>query len=238
MDPASVSAAGEFHELAGKIDHTLLRPEAAASEIDVLCAEALRYGFASVCVQGIWVRRCAELLVRSPVVVCAVVGFPLGGMTADSKAFEAKRAIQDGALEIDMVLAIGALKSGHDELVHADIAGVADACHANGEKLKVILETALLTEEEKVRACEIAKAAEADFVKTSTGFSKGGATVADVALIRRIVGPSLGVKAAGGIHDETTARAMLGAGATRIGTSNSVQIVGGRSGAPDDRPSS
>jgi deoxyribose-phosphate aldolase len=220
-------------DLARRIDHTLLRPEATALEIDQLCAEALHHGFASVCVHGIWVRRCAERLAHSSVVVCAVVGFPLGATTPDAKIFEAKRAIQDGALEIDMVLAIGALKGRDDEFVRDDIAGVVGACHANGAKLKVILETALLTEEEKVRACEIAKVAGADFVKTSTGFSKSGATLADVALMRRIVGPSMGVKAAGGIRDETTARQMLRAGASRIGTSNSVRIVGGRTGASD-----
>ncbi len=233
MESASLPAGRDLHELARKIDHTLLRPEATALEIDQLCAEALHYGFASVSVHGIWVRRCAERLVRSPVVVCAVVGFPHGATTPDTKVFEARRAIQDGALEIDMVLAIGSLKGRDDAFVHDDIAGVVGACHGNGAKLKVILETALLTEEEKVRACEIAKAAGVDFVKTSTGFSKSGATLADVALMRRVVGPNMGVKAAGGIRDEATARAMLRAGASRIGTSNSVRIVGGRTGGTD-----
>jgi deoxyribose-phosphate aldolase len=230
MESAPVPAEGDARDLARRIDHTLLRPEATAPEVDQLCAEALHYGFASVCVNGVWVRRCSERLARSPVLVCAVVGFPLGAATPDTKVFEARRAIQDGALEVDMVLDLGALKGHDDELVRDDIAGVVGVCHANGAKLKVILEVALLTEEEKVRACEIAKAAGADFVKTSTGFSKSGATVADVALMRRIVGADVGVKAAGGIRDEATAREMLRAGASRIGTSNSVRIVGGRTG--------
>jgi deoxyribose-phosphate aldolase len=214
-------------ELARKIDHTLLRPEATASEIDVLCDEARLHGFAAVCVHGIWVRRCAERLAGTEVAVCAVAGFPLGGMATAAKSFEALRAIQDGAREIDMVLAIGALKSGEDRLVRDDVAAAADACRAGGTLLKVILETALLTDAEKVRACELAKAAGADFVKTSTGFSKGGATVADVALLRRTVGPELGVKASGGIRDTKTALEMIRAGATRIGTSSSVAIVAG-----------
>jgi deoxyribose-phosphate aldolase len=218
-------------DLARRIDHTLLRPEATASEIDALCREALRHHFACVCVHGIWVRRCASILAGSDVLVCAVVGFPLGAMAPDVKAFEARRAIQDGASEIDMVLAIGALKSGEHELVRFDIDGVAAQCREYGATLKVILETVLLTDQEKVRACEIAKAAGADFVKTSTGFSKGGATVADVARMRAVVGPAMGIKAAGGIHDEETALEMIQAGATRIGTSRSVEIVGGQ---PDD----
>jgi deoxyribose-phosphate aldolase len=218
-------------DLARRIDHTLLRPEATAAEIDALCSEALRHHFACVCVHGMWVPRCARILAGTDVKVCAVVGFPMGAMAPEVKAFEARRAIRDGASEIDMVLAIGALKSGQHELVRHDIDRVAAQCRANRVILKVILETALLTDMEKVRACEIAKAAGADFVKTSTGFSKSGATVADVGRIRAVVGPAMGIKAAGGIRDAQTALEMIQAGATRIGTSHSVEIVGGR---PDD----
>jgi deoxyribose-phosphate aldolase len=161
--------------------------------------------------------------------VCSVVGFPLGAMASEVKSYEARRAIEDGACEIDMVLNVGALKSGDSEFVRRDIAGVADVCHRLGARLKVILETALLEESEKIRACELAKLAGADFVKTSTGFSKGGATPEDVALMRRVVGPTMGVKAAGGVRDEKDANALLAAGATRLGASASVAIVqGGR----------
>lgn len=220
----------DLRDLARKIDHTLLRPEATGSEIDALCDEAELHGFTAVCVHGMWVRRCAQRLAGTDVAVCAVAGFPLGGMAPEAKSFEARRALLDGAREIDMVLAIGALKGRDDPLVHGDIAGVAEICRAHGALLKVILETALLTEEEKVRACGIAKAAGAEFVKTSTGFSKGGATVADVALLRRTVGPEFGVKASGGIRDRRTALEMIRAGATRIGTSRSVAIVAGGTG--------
>jgi deoxyribose-phosphate aldolase len=213
--------------LASYIDHTLLRPDATAAEIDELCDEALRHRFASVCVNGSWVRRASEILSGSGVAVCSVIGFPLGAMAPEVKAFEARRAIEDGACEIDMVQNVGALKSGDCEFVRRDIAGVADVCHRLGAKLKVILETALLTEAEKVRACEVAKAAGADFVKTSTGFSKGGATADDVALMRRTVGPAIGVKASGGVRDMRDAQAMIAAGATRLGASASVAIVGG-----------
>jgi deoxyribose-phosphate aldolase len=231
MEAATTPPEEDVRGLARRIDHTLLRPEATASEIDVLCDEAARHGFASVCVHGIWVGRCAERLLGSRVAVCAVAGFPLGGMASEAKSFEARCAIEDGAREIDMVLAIGALKSGDDRLVREDISAVAEVCRSRGALLKVILETALLTEEEKARACTIAKAAGADFVKTSTGFSKGGATVADVSLLRRIVGPELGVKASGGIRDAKTALEMIRAGATRLGTSSSVRIVSGGTGA-------
>jgi deoxyribose-phosphate aldolase len=211
--------------LARLIDHTLLRADARADEIDRLCAEALRHSFAAVCVNGTWVRRCAAALAGSPVAVCAVVGFPLGAMTPEAKAFEAARALEDGAREIDMVINIGALKSGDRELVERDIAALAGLCHGRGALLKVILETALLDDAQKIQACEIARAADADFVKTSTGFSQGGATVRDVALLRRSVGPTMGVKASGGVRDAQQARALLEAGATRLGTSASVAIV-------------
>lgn len=219
--------AASLSNLAGYIDHTLLKPEATVAEIDELCAEALRHRFASVCVNGVWVQRCAEILAGSGVLVCTVVGFPLGACAPEVKAYEARRAIEDGACEIDMVQNVGALKSGDDEFCRRDIAGVAEICHKLGAKLKVILETCLLTDEEKVRACENAKRAGADFVKTSTGFNKGGATVEDVALMRRAVGPALGVKASGGVRDAETARRMIEAGATRIGASASVEIVRG-----------
>ncbi|MCZ6598166.1 MAG: deoxyribose-phosphate aldolase [Planctomycetota bacterium] len=213
--------------MGGFIDHTLLKPDASLEEIDKLCDEALRYEFASVCINGVHVRRSAEILSGSSVIVCAVVGFPLGAMAPEVKVYEARRAIEDGACEIDMVMNIGALKSGDDAFVQRDVAGVVEVCHRMGARLKVILEAALLTDPEKVRACQLAKAAGADFVKTSTGFSKGGATVEDVALMRRTVGPTLGVKAAGGVRTQADARAMVAAGATRIGASASVAIVRG-----------
>ena len=215
-------------DLASYLDHTLLKPDATVAEIDQLCAEALGYGFASVCVNGSWVRRCAEILAGSKVLVCTVVGFPLGAMTPEVKAYEARRAIEDGACEVDMVLAVGALKSGDESFVRRDIAGVAEVTHRLGARLKVILETALLTDAEKVRACELSKAAGADFVKTSTGFSKGGATAEDVELMRRSVGPLLGVKASGGVRDRRAAQAMIDAGATRIGASASIAIARGK----------
>ena len=217
---------GALGGLAKYLDHTILKPDATVAEIDELCDEALRHRFASVCVNGAWVRRCAEILDGSDVLVCSVIGFPLGAMASEVKIYEARRAIEDGACEIDMVIHIGALKSGDDAFVQRDIAGVAEVCHRHGAKLKTILETCLLTDAEKVRACELAKAAGADFVKTSTGFLKGGATIADVALMRRTVGPRLGVKASGGVRDVETAKAMIDAGATRIGASASVAIVG------------
>jgi deoxyribose-phosphate aldolase len=217
--------------IAAYIDHTLLKPEATAAEVDKLCDEARKNHFASVCVNGTWVRRCAEILSGSGVAVCCVAGFPLGASAPEVKAYEARRAIEDGACEVDMVLNVGAMKSGDHEFVRRDIAGVADVCHKLGAKLKVILETALLTDTEKTKACELAQLAGADFVKTSTGFSKGGATAADVALMRRAVGPTMGVKASGGIRDQKDAQTMIAAGATRLGASASVAIVqGGRSG--------
>jgi deoxyribose-phosphate aldolase len=222
-DPHAAGLSG----LGGVIDHTLLKPDATAAEVDRLCDEARTHSFASVCVNGVWVKRCAEILSGSPTLVCTVVGFPLGAVAPEVKVYEARRAIEDGACEIDMVMNVGALKSGDDEFVRRDMAGVAEVCHKLGAKLKVILETALLTDAEKVRACELAKRAGADFVKTSTGFSKGGATAEDVALMRRVVGEVMGVKASGGVRDTEQARAMIAAGATRIGASASVSIVGG-----------
>ncbi len=213
-------------ELAGYIDHTLLKASAVQREIERLCEEADLYGFAAVCVNPHWVRIARERLNGSAVRVCTVAGFPLGANTTDVKVFETRRAIYDGATEIDMVINIGALKSGDDSRVRDDIAMVTDGCHQNRAICKVILETALLSDEEKVKACTLAKQAGADFVKTSTGFGPGGATAADVALMRRTVGPELGVKAAGGIKDSTETRRMIEAGATRIGASAGVKIVG------------
>ncbi len=218
---------GSLTNLAGTIDHTLLRPDATVAEIDTICQEALENRFASVCVNGAWVRRCAEILKGSGVTTCAVIGFPLGAMAPEVKIYEARRVVEDGACEVDMVMNVGALKSGDDGFVRRDIAGVAEVCHRLGAKLKVILETCLLTKQEIARACVLAKEAGADFVKTSTGFSKGGATVEDVELMRRTVGPVLGVKASGGVRDAEGVRKMIEAGATRIGASASVAIVRG-----------
>jgi len=215
----------ELGELAGRIDHTLLKPEATAADIDRLCDEARRYRFASVCVNGAWVARCAEILAGSEVLVCSVVGFPLGACAPEVKAYEAQRAVDDGACEVDMVLNVGALKMHDDALVQRDIAGVTRVAHRLGARVKVILETCLLEDEEKVRACLIARRVGADFVKTSTGFSSAGATLEDVALMRRTVGPVVGVKASGGVRDRAAARAMIEAGATRIGASASIEIV-------------
>ena len=211
--------------LAHMIDHTLLKPDATQDQIAQLCFEARKYGFASVCVNSTNVKLCAELLKGSGVPVCAVIGFPLGAMTTDAKAFEALQAIRDGASELDMVINVGAVKSRDYELVHNDIASIARACHAGNAILKVIIEAVLLTDEEKVIACQLAKVAGADFVKTSTGFGPGGATAEDVALMRRVVGPNLGVKAAGGIRTLADAQKMIAAGASRIGASASVKIL-------------
>lgn len=218
-------------QVARYIDHTLLKPDATRDEILKLCEEGARYGFASVCINPIWVREAACALRGSGVKVCTVVGFPLGANAPDTKAFEARRAIFDGASELDMVINIGALKSGDDNLVLRDIAGVAGVAHEVGYICKVIIETALLKEDEKVRACLLSKEAGADFVKTSTGFSKGGATIADIALMRRVVGGEMGVKASGGVKDLKQAREMIQAGATRIGASVGVKIVQEASGA-------
>jgi deoxyribose-phosphate aldolase len=218
-------AAAANAEVARYIDHTLLKPDAARAEVEKLCQEARAYSFASVCVNPTWVKECAFALYGSPVKVCTVVGFPLGATLPDVKAYEARRAIFNGATEIDMVINIGALKSGDDALVRRDIAAVVEAAHEACAIVKVIIEAALLTDEEKVCACRLAKEAGADFVKTSTGFSKGGATVADIALMRQTVGGALGVKAAGGVKDLNAAREMIAAGATRIGASAGVAIV-------------
>ncbi|MCJ7513644.1 MAG: deoxyribose-phosphate aldolase [Anaerolineales bacterium] len=207
------------------IDHTLLRPEASQDQIAQLCFEARKFGFASVCVNPTHVKLCAELLKGSGVPVCTVIGFPLGATPTDVKVFEAQQAIREGASELDMVINVGALKSRDYELVERDIASIARACHADNAILKVIIEAALLTDEEKVVACQLAKVAGADFVKTSTGFGPGGATPEDVALMRRVVGPSIGVKAAGGIRTYADAQKMIAAGASRIGASASVKIL-------------
>ncbi|HZI18201.1 MAG TPA: deoxyribose-phosphate aldolase [Pyrinomonadaceae bacterium] len=217
--------AATARDWASMIDHTLLKPEAAESDIRRLCEEAAHYGFASVCVNPSWVRSAECHLRGSGVPVCTVVGFPLGATMPDVKAYETRRAILDGAREIDMVINIGALKSGDDCAVEYDIRSVVEAAHEQNVLVKVIIEAALLTDDEKVRACVAAQQAGADFVKTSTGFAKSGATVADVALMRRTVGAEMGVKAAGGVKGLGDARAMLEAGATRIGASVGVKIT-------------
>jgi len=212
-------------EVASLIDHTLLRPEATQHDIEVLCREALDFKFANVCINPTWVTLAARLLEGSGVGVCAVVGFPLGATTPDVKACEARRAIADGAREIDMVINIGALKSGNRDDVQRDIEAVTASCRESRALSKAIIETGLLTADEKATACALAKAAGVDFVKTSTGFGPGGATTADVALIRQFVGPAMGIKAAGGIRDLAAVQAMVAAGATRIGTSAGAKIV-------------
>ena len=215
---------------ASLIDHTLLKPEAAAADIRKLCEEAAQFGFASVCVNPFWVKTCAKILKNSGVPVCTVIGFPLGANATDTKVYETRRAIFDGAREVDMVVNVGALKSGDDCSVERDIHHVVEAAHEAETVCKVIIETALLTDEEKVRACLAAKAAGADFVKTSTGFAKGGATVEDIALMRSVVGADLGVKASGGVKSLEDARALVEAGATRIGASVGVKIAQEASG--------
>lgn len=211
--------------LAATIDHTLLKPTATEEQIRVLCTEAFEYRFASVCVHPCWVELCAKLLENSPVKVCTVLGFPLGATLPEVKAFEAQRCIALGATELDMVMNLGALKSRQLDLVKDDIAAVVNVAHPLGALVKVIIETGYLTEEEKVTACQLARAAGADYVKTSTGFGPGGATVEDVALMRRVVGPEMGVKASGGVKTASEARAVIAAGATRIGSSSGIRIV-------------
>lgn len=213
------------NEIARLIDHTLLKPEARQADIEKLCAEAREHGFATVCVNPTWVRLCARLLRGTATGVCTVVGFPLGATLPEIKGAEAARVIADGATEVDMVLNIGALKSGLFPLVHEDILAVTSVCRRAGVISKVIIETALLDDDEKVRAGVLVRTADADFIKTSTGFASGGATVADIALLRRVVGPEMGVKAAGGVRDLQSAKAMLDAGADRIGASVGVKIV-------------
>jgi len=211
--------------VAALIDHTLLKPEATAADIRKVCGEARDYHFASVCVNPYWVRLVAEELVGSTVKVCSVVGFPLGASATQIKVAETAAAIRDGAQEIDMVLNIGALRGGDHDAVRGDIQAVVEIAHACGAIVKVILETALLNDEQKVAASLIAKEAGADFVKTSTGFGPGGATAADVALMRRTVGPEMGVKASGGVRTLEDLKTMAAAGANRVGASASVKIV-------------
>ncbi len=215
----------QTQKIAGVIDHTILKPEATSAQIRQLCEEALHFGFASACMNPFYVPLAAELMRGSAVKVCTVAGFPLGATTTDAKVFEAQEAIQHGAQEIDMVMNVGALKSGDDEAVEEDIRRVTDACHRGKAICKVILENCLLTREEKIRACQIAMRAGADYVKTSTGFNSGGATVEDVELMRATVGPKMGVKASGGIRTYEDVLKMVAAGATRIGTSSGVKIV-------------
>ncbi|HMQ30958.1 MAG TPA: deoxyribose-phosphate aldolase [Chloroflexaceae bacterium] len=211
--------------MAGLIDHTLLKPDATPEQVAALCDEAARYRFASVCVNPTFVPQCARRLAGTPVAVCTVIGFPLGATTTKAKVFEATQAAANGATELDMVIAIGRLKAGELREVAEDIAAVVEAGHAAGALVKVIVETALLSDEEKVAACLLAARAGADFVKTSTGFAGGGATAADIALMRRAVGPELGVKASGGVRSLADAQAMVAAGADRIGASAGVAIV-------------
>ncbi|GGD04413.1 deoxyribose-phosphate aldolase [Pontibacillus salipaludis] len=219
-------------KLAKMIDHTQLKPDTAQEKIEQICQEAKEYGFASVCVNPYWVPFCYERLQDTDVKVCTVIGFPLGANTKELKAYETKQAIENGATEVDMVINIGALKSGDKETVQADIEAVVRATEGNA-LTKVIIETSLLTDEEKVTACELAKAAGADYVKTSTGFSGGGATVEDIKLMRNTVGPDMGVKASGGVRDREGADAVIEAGATRIGASAGVSIVSGGQGTSD-----
>lgn len=210
-------------QLAAYIDHTLLRPDATSESIERLCAEARQFKFHSVCINGSWVRHACRLLEGSDIKVAAVVGFPLGAMSPKAKRFEARTAINDGAQEIDAVIDVGRLKQGEDRYVLRELRDIVKA--AEGRTVKAILETCLLTDEEKVRGCRLAVESGAQFVKTSTGFSSGGATIADVQLMRQAVGPEFGVKASGGIRDAKTALAMIQAGATRIGTSAGVAII-------------
>ena len=232
--PAPIAGSGyrvqiDPKELAQYIDHTMLKPDAVTSAYDQLCSEAIQYHFKSVCVNSSWVGYVAKKLQGTPVKVCSVVGFPLGAMTSRSKAFETREAIELGASEIDMVLAIGKLKAGELAYVEQDILAVRRATRSN-TILKVIIETSMLTQEEKIIACQIAKRAGANFVKTSTGFGGGGATVEDIALMKSVVGNSMEVKASGGVRDYDKAMAVIGAGATRIGAVSSVAIVTGKRG--------
>jgi deoxyribose-phosphate aldolase len=219
------AAGGAPASIASMIDHTLLKPEATRQQIDELCREAAEFKFATVCVNPTWVATCVKRLAGSGVAVCTVVGFPLGATTADVKAYETRRTIFDGAREVDMVINVGALKSGDLHTVERDIEAVTAPCRDCGVISKVIIEAALLTDDEKVTACTLAKTAGADYVKTSTGFGPGGATAADVALMRRTVGAEMGIKAAGGIRDLAGLKAMVAAGATRVGASAGVKIL-------------
>jgi deoxyribose-phosphate aldolase len=218
--------------IAALIDHTLLKPEATRQQIESLCQEAKEYKFASVCVNPTWVSTAKKLLQGSGVMVCTVIGFPLGATTSETKAFETKNAIEHGAEEVDMVINIGALKDHNDELVEKDIRAVVEAAKGKAHT-KVIIETSLLTKEEKIRACELSVKAGADYVKTSTGFSTGGATAEDIALMRQTVGPDTGVKASGGVRSTEDVQKMIEAGATRIGASSSIAIVKGQTVTSD-----
>jgi deoxyribose-phosphate aldolase len=223
--PSTASQAREWQSVARMIDHTILKTDARRAQIEQICREAKEYSFASVCIQPVWVEHAVELLKGSPVLVCTVVGFPQGANLPSVKLFETLAALRQGAQEIDMVINVGALKDGNTKLVQDEIAALADACHTARSKLKVILENCLLTDDEKKLACELAVKAGADFVKTSTGMSTSGAKVEDVKLMREVVGPKVGVKAAGGIRTAKDALAMIEAGANRIGASASVAIV-------------
>ncbi|TGB04258.1 deoxyribose-phosphate aldolase [Halobacillus salinus] len=218
--------------LAKMIDHTQLKPDTPKEKILQICEEAKEHSFASVCVNPHWVKTSYELLKDTDVKVCTVIGFALGATTKETKAFETRQAIEQGAEEVDMVINVGELKSGNTDVVQQDIEAVVR--EAEGKAIvKVIIETSLLTEEEKVKACELAKAAGADFVKTSTGFNGGGATVEDISLMRKTVGPEMGVKASGGVRDYDGAKAMIEAGATRIGASSGIAIIKGEQGTSD-----
>ena len=222
---------GGTGNIASFIDHTLLKPEAGEADVLKVCAEAAEYAFKSVCVNPIWVKTVKKALKDSGVLTCAVVGFPLGATPTDVKTFEARGAVLDGADEVDMVINIAAARAGDKGALVEDISSVAEAVHASGAILKVIIETALLTDSQKVTACQAAVEAGADFVKTSTGFNGGGATAEDIALMRATVGPGLGVKASGGVRSLADAQAMIAAGATRIGASSGIAIVKGEQGS-------
>lgn len=209
------------------IDHTLLKADASSAQIEKLCQEAKEYEFFSVCINSYYVKKAVSLLQGSNTLVCTVVGFPLGASTMETKRFEAMKAVAEGAKEIDMVLNVSAVKSGNWQYALDDMSSLAQVCHQQGALIKVILETCLLSEEEKKKVCELAVKAQVDFVKTSTGFSTGGATVEDVKMMRSVVGEKIGVKASGGVRDAETARAMIEAGASRLGTSASVEIMKG-----------
>ncbi|GGM38919.1 deoxyribose-phosphate aldolase [Paraliobacillus quinghaiensis] len=220
------------NQIANKIDHTALKADTTSDQIKTLCEEAKTHGFFSVCVNPTWVKEAAKLLAGSDVAVCTVIGFPLGASTSAVKALETKDAIENGATEVDMVINVGELKDGNVDAVKSDIAAVVNA--AKGHALvKVIIETSLLTDAEKETACKLAVEAGTDYVKTSTGFSTGGATVEDIQLMRKTVGPDIGVKASGGVRDQQTAEAMIEAGATRIGASASVAITKGETSTSD-----
>jgi len=226
VNPAAIRLSPDVRSLAGLMDHTLLRPEATRSQIEKLCDEALQMGFAAVCVNPAWIPLVVEKLRGSKVLAATVAGFPFGATSTAAKRREAQAAILEGAQEVDMVMNIGAMKSGELDRVEVDIRGVAEVCHTSGAALKVIIENGYLTEPEKVTACQVVKRAGAEFVKTSTGFGPSGATEADVRLMRQSVGPGMGVKAAGGIRTLHDALRMLQAGATRLGTSSSLSILG------------